>query len=165
MEKVSIVGMDLAKNVFHVHGARSDGSVSFRKKLSRNKVLMFFAAQPKCVVAMEACASAHYWAREIGDLGHAVKLIPPICKTVREAAEERRGRCRSHCRGRLAPDHALCRGKDRGAAGSGADHDHLKPSAIFSGDGERYSCAHPIETHAPQKRGIPNRTPLFRSIH
>ena len=52
MEKVSIVGMDLAKNVFHVHGARSDGSVSFRKKLSRNKVLMFFAAQPKCVVAI-----------------------------------------------------------------------------------------------------------------
>ena len=78
MEKVSIVGMDLAKNVFHVHGARSDGSVGFRKKLSRNKVLLFFAAQPRCVVAMEACASAHYWAREIGDLGHAVKLIPPI---------------------------------------------------------------------------------------
>ena len=78
MEKISIVGMDLAKNVFHVHGARSDGSVGFRKKLSRNKVLMFFAAQPKCVVAMEACASGHYWAREIGELGHAVKLIPPI---------------------------------------------------------------------------------------
>jgi len=78
MEKVSIIGLDLAKNVFQVHGARADGSVDFRKKLSRRKMLMFFAAQPGCVVAMEACASAHYWAREIGNLGHVVKLIPPV---------------------------------------------------------------------------------------
>ena len=56
MEKVSIFGLDLAKNVFQVHGARADGSVGFRKKLSRRKVMMFFATQPWCVVAMEACA-------------------------------------------------------------------------------------------------------------
>ena len=62
MEKVSIFGLDLAKNVFQVHGARADGSVGFRKKLSRRKVMMFFATQPWCVVAMEACASSHYWA-------------------------------------------------------------------------------------------------------
>ena len=78
MEKVSIIGLDLAKNVFQVHGARADGSVIFRKKLSRRKVSMFFATQRRCVVAMEACASSHYWAREIGALGHEVKLIPPI---------------------------------------------------------------------------------------
>lgn len=78
MENVSIIGLDLAKNVFQVHGARSDGSVAFRRKLSRAKLLSFFAAAPKCLVAMEACASARHWARQIGELGHEVRLIAPI---------------------------------------------------------------------------------------
>ena len=78
MEEVSIIGIDLAKRSFQVHGARSDGSVAFRKKLSRGKLLDFLASQPRCVVAMEACASAHYWGREVGKLGHDVRLIPPI---------------------------------------------------------------------------------------
>ena len=78
MENVSIIGLDLAKNVFQVHGARSDGSVAFRRKLSRAKLLSFFAAAPPCIVAMEACASAHHWARQIGKLGHEVRLIAPI---------------------------------------------------------------------------------------
>ena len=78
MEQVSIIGLDLAKHVFQVHGAGADGSVAFRQKLPRAKVLPFFAAQPRCLVAMEACASSHYWAREIGALGHEVKLIAPV---------------------------------------------------------------------------------------
>ena len=78
MEQVSIIGIDLAKRSFQLHGARADGSVAFRKKLSREKVLAFVASQPRCVVAMEACASAHYWGRELGELGHEVRLIPPI---------------------------------------------------------------------------------------
>jgi len=78
MTEATIIGLDLAKNVFQAHGARSDGSVAFRIKLVRAKVLAFFAAQPTCTVAMEACASAHYWGRAIGELGHDVKLIPPI---------------------------------------------------------------------------------------
>ena len=78
MEEASIVGIDLAKNSFQVHGARADGSVAYRKKLSRGKVLSFLASQPRCVVAMEACGSAHYWGREIMTLGHEVRLIPPI---------------------------------------------------------------------------------------
>jgi transposase len=77
VEEVTIVGLDLAKHVFQVHGARADGSVAFRRKLPRSKVLSFFAAQPRCRAAMEACASSHYWAREIGALGHDVKLIAP----------------------------------------------------------------------------------------
>ena len=77
MEEVSIIGLDLAKNVFQAHGAASDGSVVFRRKLSRAQLVKFFAAQPPCLVAMEACASAHHWARTIGALGHTVKLIPP----------------------------------------------------------------------------------------
>ena len=60
MEKVSIIGLDLAKRSFQADGARADGGVGFRKKLSREKVLGFFAEQPRCVVALEACGSAHH---------------------------------------------------------------------------------------------------------
>ena len=78
MEQATIIGIDLAKGSFQVHGARADGSVAFRKKLSRAKVLDFVASQPRCVVAMEACASSHHWSRAFGELGHEVKLVPPI---------------------------------------------------------------------------------------
>ena len=78
MDEVTIIGIDLAKRSFQLHGARADGSVAFRKKLNRGKLLDFVASQPRCVVAMEACASAHYWGREIMQLGHEVRLIPPI---------------------------------------------------------------------------------------
>lgn len=78
MTKTSIIGLDLAKRVFQAHGACADGGVAFRKKLSREKVLAFLAQQPRCVVAMEACGSAHYWGRAIRDLGHEVRLIPPL---------------------------------------------------------------------------------------
>ena len=77
MREVTIVGVDLAKRVFQLHGAAADGNVVFRKKLSRAQLLPFLAAQPPCTVAMEACATAHHWGREIGRLGHAVRLIPP----------------------------------------------------------------------------------------
>ena len=59
-------------------GAKTDGSVVYRKKLSRGKLLSFLASQPSCMVAMEACGSAHYWSREIMTLGHEVRLVPPI---------------------------------------------------------------------------------------
>jgi transposase len=77
MNEVSTIGLDLAKHVFQAHGADACGNVVFRKQLRRDKVLAFFAQQPACMVAMEACASAHYWAREIGRLGHTVRLVPP----------------------------------------------------------------------------------------
>jgi transposase len=75
--EVTTIGLDLAKTVFQAHGADSGGAVVFRRKLRRDQLLGFFAAQPRCVVAMEACASAHYWAREIAALGHEPRLIPP----------------------------------------------------------------------------------------
>ncbi len=78
MSDVTIIGFDLAKRVFHLHGARADGSVAFRKKLSRAQLLTFLSGQPGCVVAMEACATAHGWGREIARLGHTVWLIPPV---------------------------------------------------------------------------------------
>ena len=75
MGEVSTIGLDLAKNVFQVHGADASGAVLFRRKLRRHQVLTFFAGQPSCTVAMEACGSSHYWAREIGRLGHVVGLV------------------------------------------------------------------------------------------
>ena len=78
MEQVTIVGIDLAKRSFQLHGAGVDGSVVFRRKRSREKLLDFLASQPRCVVAMEACAGAHQWGREIGQLGHEVRLLPPV---------------------------------------------------------------------------------------
>jgi transposase len=77
VSEASTIGLDLAKRVFQAHGADASGKVVFRKQLRRGQVLAFFAGRPACVVAMEACSSAHYWAREIGELGHMVRLIPP----------------------------------------------------------------------------------------
>ncbi|MDO9247000.1 MAG: IS110 family transposase, partial [Phenylobacterium sp.] len=77
MGDVTIIGLDIAKSVFQAHGADAGGSVVFRKKLNRSRLLAFFAAQPRCVVAMEACAGAHHWGRELMKMGHQVRLIPP----------------------------------------------------------------------------------------
>ncbi len=78
MSEVSIIGIDLAKQVFQLHGACADGSVLFRKRLSRSQVLAFLGKQPRCIVALEACATAHDWGRRIGALGHEIMLIPPV---------------------------------------------------------------------------------------
>jgi len=77
MEEVSIIGVDLAKNVFQLHGAAANGSIVFRKKLSRPQFARFMADHPACEVAMEACPSAHHWARELTGHGHRVRLIAP----------------------------------------------------------------------------------------
>ena len=77
MGQATTIGLDIAKHVFQAHGADAAGHVMFRKRLSRVRLLEFFAVQPPCVVAMEACAGSHHWAREIGKLGHTVRLIPP----------------------------------------------------------------------------------------
>ncbi len=77
MGQASTIGLDIAKRVFQAHGADATGRVVFRKRLVRAKVLEFFAGQAPCVVALEACGGAHHWAREIGKLGHTVRLIPP----------------------------------------------------------------------------------------
>src|SRR4249919_2951167 len=77
MNKASTIGLDLAKLVFQVHGADATGAVVFRKRLRRTAVLQFFASQAPCRVAMEACASSHYWGRELSRIGHEVRLIPP----------------------------------------------------------------------------------------
>jgi transposase len=70
-------GIDLAKRVFQLHGACANGTVIFRKKLTRVQLLAFMSQQSACVVAMEACATAHSWGREFEKLGHTVRLIAP----------------------------------------------------------------------------------------
>jgi transposase len=75
--QVVTVGLDLAKNVFQVHGVAADGTVAVRRRLRRRDVPGFFAGLPPCLVGIEASRSAHYWARELTALGHAVKLMPP----------------------------------------------------------------------------------------
>src|SRR5437762_892800 len=71
------VGIDIAKNVFQVHGVEAHGKPVLRKPLKRDQVLSFFANLVPCVIGMEACASAHYWARELTKFGHTVKLMAP----------------------------------------------------------------------------------------
>ena len=77
MSEVIIIGLDIAKYVFHVHGADERGRAIFSKRISRGKLLDFFAAHPRCRVALEACGGAHHWARQLAQLGHEVRLIPP----------------------------------------------------------------------------------------
>ena len=77
MSEISIIGLDLAKSVFQIHAADAEGRCVLRRQLKRGQVLTFFAKQKPCVVAMEACGTAHYWAREIGKLGHETRLLPP----------------------------------------------------------------------------------------
>ncbi|RWK19510.1 MAG: transposase, partial [Mesorhizobium sp.] len=70
-------GIDLAKNVFQVHGVDASGQVVVQRQLRRAQVEKFFAAQPPALIGMEACGSAHHWARTLSALGHEVKLMPP----------------------------------------------------------------------------------------
>src|SRR5208337_2072376 len=77
MKEVTTIGLDLAKAVFQVHGVDAAGAVRLRRAVRRRQLLAFFAKLPPCLVGMEACATAHYWAREIAKLGHDVRLIPP----------------------------------------------------------------------------------------
>jgi transposase len=74
--QVTTIGLDIAKNVFQVHAIDAAEKVVVRKQLRRSQVLEFFKALPACLVGMEACATAHYWARELTILGHQVRLMP-----------------------------------------------------------------------------------------
>jgi transposase len=76
MSKITTIGLDLAKHVFQVHGVDANGATVLRKRLRRVQVLAFFSRLPRCLVGLEACTTAHYWARELCALGHEVRLMP-----------------------------------------------------------------------------------------
>jgi transposase len=77
MGQITMIGLDLAKTVFQLHGVDAAGAVVLRRRTGRSQMLKTFAGLEPCLVAMEACGSAHYWARELSALGHRVKLLPP----------------------------------------------------------------------------------------
>ena len=78
MEKIATVGLDLAKSIFQIYAINDFGDILVRRALRRSQVLDFFRKLPPCRIGIEACASAHHWAREIAALGHDVRMIPPI---------------------------------------------------------------------------------------
>ena len=75
--KITTVGIDLAKNVFQVHGVDERGKPALRKQLRRGQIAEFFVNLPHCLIGMEACASAHHWGRTLERLGHTVRLMAP----------------------------------------------------------------------------------------
>jgi len=77
MQTITTIGLDIAKSVFQVHGIDAEGNVKIRRRLKRRYVLPFFRQLPSCLVGIEACASSHYWSRELQALGHTVRLMPP----------------------------------------------------------------------------------------
>lgn len=77
METAVTIGLDLGKLVFQVHGVSAAGAVVVQRRLTRSRLLQFFAKQPPCLVGMEACAAAHHWGRELRKLGHTVRLMAP----------------------------------------------------------------------------------------
>ena len=77
METAVTIGLDLGKSVFQVHGVDAGGTVVVQRRLTRSRLLQFFAKQAPCLVGMEACAAAHHWGRELQKLGHRVRLMPP----------------------------------------------------------------------------------------
>jgi len=77
MSKISVLGLDLAKNLFQVHGVNEAGEVMVRKQLKRSQLRQFFARLAPCLIGMEACGGAHYWSRELSGLGHTVRMMAP----------------------------------------------------------------------------------------
>ena len=77
MQAITIIGLDIAKSVFQVHGVDAAGQLVVRRQLKRRYVLAFFQKLPPCLIGIEACASSHHWSRELQALGHTVRLMPP----------------------------------------------------------------------------------------
>lgn len=96
--KITTLGLDLAKNVFQLHGVDEKGKVMLRKKLMRSHLLEFMVQLPPCLIGMEACAGSHYWARKFQEMGHTVKLmharyVRPYVKTNKNDARDAEAIC------------------------------------------------------------------------
>ncbi len=95
--KVTTLGLDLAKNLFQVHGINELGKLVIKKQLRRNQMAEFFVNLPPCLIGRQACGSAHHWARKLQGFGHTVKLMAPqFVKPYWQDQQERRARRRSY---------------------------------------------------------------------
>lgn len=116
--KATTIGIDLAKSVFQVHGVSENGKIVFRKQLKRDQVVIFFANLAPALVGMEACGSAHYWARKLQGMGHTVRLmapqfVKPYVKTNKHDAAD----AEAICEAVTTSQHALCADQECRAAG------------------------------------------------
>ena len=120
MQQVTTVGLDLAKNLFQVHGADAQGRPVLKRRLAREKVLEFFANLPPCLVGLEACAAAHYWARELSQARpHGPADAAAVRPALREDEQARRGRRRGAAARRCTrPGMRFVPVKERGPAGA-----------------------------------------------
>ena len=105
MPNPAVIGLDIAKNVFQVHGADAEGRCVLRRRLRRAEVITFFARLPEALVGIEACPGGYHWARELRSLGHDVRLIPPqyvrpFVKTNKNDAADAEGICEAIVRPR-----------------------------------------------------------------
>jgi len=121
---ISIIGLDIVKSVFQIHGEDAGGRVIVQKRLGRKGMVSFFEKLPPCVVALEACGTSHYWGRTLKALGHDIRLIPAayVKPFVRRNKTDARD-AEAICAGGGSPRHPAGSGQERGAAnlaGSGA---------------------------------------------
>ena len=119
--QVATIGLDLAKNVFQLHGVDAAGQVVVRRRLRRAEVMPFFTRLASCLVGMEACAGAHHWARAIAGLGHEVRLMPPAyVKPYVRRQKNDMADAAAICEAVTRPLDAVRADQERGAAGAAA---------------------------------------------
>src|SRR5262249_31377425 len=112
--QITTIGIDLAKAVFQLHAIDANGATVIRKRLRRAELLSFFAGLEPCLIGMEACATSHYWARELAKFGHTVKLMPAgLREALCQAWQERRHGCGGDLRGGEPAEHAVCASQER----------------------------------------------------
>ena len=142
--QVITIGIDLAKQVFHVHGVDANDKVVFNKPLRRSQVLTFFAKLAPCLIGMEACASAHYWARELKKLGHDVRLMP--AKDVKAYVKRNKNDAVDAAgvlRGGPATDGAYRAGEDAPAASPAHAAPRARPTCAAAYTGHQWAALAP----------------------
>jgi transposase len=140
--QTAVIGLDLAKNVFQVHGIDDSGQAAVKRKLRRSEVLPFFAELDAALVGIEACHTAHYWGREIAALGHDVRLMPPQFVKPYVKPEERCRRRFGDRRSRAKTHDAICANQICGSAGcSNAAPDTRLTDSPAEQPYQRHSCA------------------------
>jgi hypothetical protein len=123
--QVTTIGIDLAKTVFQIHAVDADGATVIRKRLRRAEVVSFFAGLEPCLIGMEACATSHYWARELAKFGHTVADASGLREALCQAREERRHGCGGDLRGGHPAEHAVCAGQERRPASCSHAASHI----------------------------------------